>query len=56
MDPKGRDGGEDLGIVERGETIIRISCIRKESISKKKRKKNLIKFIPKSEIISEINL
>lgn len=42
-------------MIERGESLIRISCIRKQSIFNK-RKNILIKFIPKPESIYEINL
>jgi hypothetical protein len=35
----GREGGEELGGLERGETIIRISCVRKKSISNKRGKR-----------------
>lgn len=31
MDLDGREGGEELGGVERGKSVIRLDCVRKES-------------------------
>lgn len=36
IDPEGRGDGEELGGMERGETVPRIYCMRKESIFIKK--------------------
>lgn len=36
MDPEGRSGGEELGGVKVGETIIRIYCMGKKSIKRNK--------------------
>lgn len=35
MDPEGKGDGQELGMVEGGETIIRICCMRKESVLNK---------------------
>lgn len=35
MDPEGKRDGEELGVVEGGETIIRLCCMRKESVLNK---------------------
>lgn len=41
VDPEGRGGGEELGGEEGGKTIIRIYCMRKDSIFNKRKKKSL---------------
>lgn len=36
MDPEERGGGEEVGGVEQGETVIKKRCMRKEPISNKR--------------------
>lgn len=36
MDPEERGGGEEVGGVEQGETVIKKRCLRKEPISNKR--------------------
>lgn len=38
IDPEGRGDGEELGVMARGETVLRIYCMRKESIFNKRGK------------------